>query len=96
MSQISPDFDKQVLPILDNYCLNCHDSETAKGDIALESALKRRPFVRDLAIWQNDAERIRSGDMPPEGKKRPDDQQALIVRAWIKKDIDAFDYSKVS
>ncbi len=96
LSQISPDFNNQVLPVLDNYCLNCHDSETAKGDIDLESALKRRPFVRDLALWQNVAERIRSGDMPPEGKKRPDDQQALIVRAWIKKDIDAFDYSKVS
>ena len=96
LSQIAPDFDKHVLPVLDNYCLNCHDSESAKGDIDLESALKRRPFVRDLALWQNVAERIRSGDMPPEGKKRPSQKQSLLVRAWVKKDIDAFDYSKVS
>ncbi len=95
LSKLLPDFNKHILPVLDNYCLNCHDSESAKGDIDLEAALKRRPFVRDLALWQNVAERIRSGDMPPKGKDKPEDKEALMVRAWVQKEINGFDYGKV-
>ena len=44
LSKLLPNFNKHILPVLDNYCLNCHDSESAKGDIDLEAALKGDPL----------------------------------------------------
>ena len=54
-------FEKEVLPMLETYCFDCHDSATAKGDIDLESALAQKPLVRNRLLWENVAERVKMG-----------------------------------
>jgi hypothetical protein len=95
LKDISYEYKKHILPTLSKYCLDCHDTETAKGDIDLESALGRRPLVRDRSIWENVAERIRNGDMPPKDKNQPHEKERLRLRKWISNEVDLFDYSQV-
>ena len=92
---VSYEYKKHIFPTLSKYCLDCHDAETAKGDIDLESALSRRPLVRDRSLWENVAERIRNGDMPPKDKDRPHEKESLRLRKWISNEVDLFDYSQV-
>ena len=95
LNGVSYEYKKHILPTLTKYCLDCHDAENAKGDIDLESALSRRPLVRDRPLWENVAERIRNGDMPPKNKDRPDDEESLRLRKWISNEVNLFDYSQV-
>lgn len=89
------DFEQHVLPALETYCFDCHDAASAKGDIDLESALTEKPLVRNRALWENVAERIRNGDMPPKKKEQPSAEEKLQLRAWLAKEVDHFDYASV-
>ena len=89
------DFDRHIAPTLERYCFDCHDGESAKGDLDLELALTRSPLVRDKDLWDNVAERIRSGDMPPEDEAQPEEEDRLNLRAWLVQEIDDFDYAAV-
>ena len=92
---ITFNFEKEVLPMLETYCFDCHDSATAKGDIDLESALAQKPLVRNRLLWENVAERVKMGDMPPKKKSQPADSDRLKLRAWLAAEIGGFDYAKV-
>ena len=66
------DFLPQVKPLLDKYCIDCHDSTDAKGEIDLETLLHEKP---DQLTGNGDLlERLRrvidEGEMPPAKKKR--------------------------
>ena len=61
------DFLPQVKPLLDKYCIECHDSTDAKGEIDLETLLFEKP---DQLTGNGDLlERLRrvidEGEMPP-------------------------------
>ena len=92
---IAFNFEKEVLPMLETYCFDCHDSATAKGDIDLESALAQKPLVRNRLLWENVAERVKMGDMPPKKKLQPVDTDRLKLRAWLAAEIGGFNYSTV-
>lgn len=59
-----------------NYCLDCHDSETEKGQVNLENLsydLSSDIIVADQ--WQDILDAINSGDMPPKKKTQPKDSE---------------------
>lgn len=92
---ITFNFGKEILPILEEHCFDCHDNASAKGDINFESALTQIPLVRNRLLWENVAERVKMGDMPPKKKPQPADADRLKLRAWLAAEIEGFDYSKV-
>ena len=46
-------------------------------------------LLDDHARWRTIAERLRDGDMPPEGEARPDDAQLESLVAWIERQVAA-------
>jgi hypothetical protein len=61
----------EIAPFLDKHCLECHDSQTRKGNFDLE-ALKFAPTdPRNLAAWVKVHDQVSSGEMPPAKKERP-------------------------
>ena len=92
---ITVNFEKEIRPMLEEHCFDCHDNASAKGDIDLESALAQTPLVRNRLLWENVAERVKMGDMPPNKKPQPADSDRLKLRAWLAAEIEGFDYSKV-
>ncbi|MEM6916287.1 MAG: DUF1592 domain-containing protein, partial [Verrucomicrobiota bacterium] len=92
---VAYDFVGDIRPALEQYCFDCHDNDSAKGDVNLEAALAERPLVRNRLLWENVAERVKQGDMPPENKRQPSDPDRLKLRAWLQSEINHFDYSGV-
>ena len=92
---ITFNYEKEIRPMLEEHCFDCHDNASAKGDIDLESALTQTPLVRNRLLWENVAERVKMGDMPPKKKPQPADSDRLKLRAWLAAEIVGFDYSKV-
>ena len=62
-------------PILRKHCFECHDAETKKGNLNLES------LPRDAAgTWLRVYERVRDGEMPPKAKI-PELEKKLLLDA---------------
>lgn len=59
--------------LMSRYCVDCHDSTTSKGDLNLEPALQSEVGAHS-ETWEKVYRKIRARQMPPPGKKRPDEE----------------------
>jgi hypothetical protein len=59
--------------ILKQYCYDCHDSDMRKGDLNLE-ALAGKDYASDSVAWEKVVRKMNARQMPPIGKKRPDEK----------------------
>ncbi len=78
----SPVYSKDVAPILEKYCLECHDAGGAEGGINLEE-LSDDLSEKHVALLPRVAANLRSESMPPEGEPRPDAAELEIIHDWI-------------
>jgi len=69
-------------------CLDCHDSETAKGKLDLKSILAE-DVSRHGATWEKVVLRIRTRQMPPPGKKRPSEADYVEALSGLETALDA-------
>ncbi len=53
-------------------CVSCHDAGEPKGGLDLERVLTADPTANPL-VWEKVVRRLRTRQMPPPGKKRPDE-----------------------
>ncbi|MDQ3621047.1 MAG: DUF1588 domain-containing protein [Verrucomicrobiota bacterium] len=78
-----------VRPLLEEYCADCHDDGQHKGGYRVD--LLTGDMAREAEDWAAALERLRAGDMPPEGKRRPDAQSIARLAAWIGGELAKFD-----
>ncbi|EDM27053.1 hypothetical protein LNTAR_07409 [Lentisphaera araneosa HTCC2155] len=65
---------------LANYCLNCHDEEKQEGKINLEDLDFHIKTIEQAETWQKVLNVMNSGEMPPEDKKQPkNDEKAEFL-----------------
>jgi hypothetical protein len=78
-----PVYSRDVAPIIEQYCLNCHDSDGAEGGVILAvlgdavAGQSHRPLLRRV----DDA--LRSESMPPEGEPRPTSEERETLDDWL-------------
>ncbi|QDU89815.1 hypothetical protein Pla175_32110 [Pirellulimonas nuda] len=64
--------------LVENYCLDCHNSFEATAGLDLEGFSETVPQVRagsDAAAWEKMVRRLRSRQMPPTGAARPEEEE---------------------
>jgi hypothetical protein len=57
---------------LDKHCFSCHDTETKKGDLDLQTAAFAPDQAKNMTLWVTVHDRVRDGEMPPKKKPRPE------------------------
>src|SRR3954471_23190048 len=70
------------------YCTDCHDSEMKKGGLDLETFLAD-PASQHAAVWEKAVRKMQARQMPPIGKKRPDETTYNSTVAQIARLLDA-------
>ena len=55
---------------LGRYCVDCHGSDTSKGEVNVETMLLERPLVRNGDGWLRIMDLIQAKEMPPPKKKK--------------------------
>src|SRR5436190_14368764 len=63
-------FHKNVRPILEKYCSDCHADGMNKGGIAFDE-LKMEKTILDHDLWLKALKNVRAGLMPPAKKPQP-------------------------
>ena len=61
--------------LLENYCLDCHDSSTQKGKVDLESLSFEVTTIQQAELWQKVLNALNAGEMPPENKRQPRNEE---------------------
>ncbi|MEY4385192.1 MAG: hypothetical protein RLY20_475, partial [Verrucomicrobiota bacterium] len=100
VAKVSLDFSRDIRPILENSCFNCHGTQRPKGKFRLtqrEFALKGGVNGVDIIPGQSAksplilmvAGLLPDSEMPPPGKGEPlSDEQIALLRAWIDQGVD--------
>ena len=80
--------EKDVLPLLEAYCMDCHDSDTKKGRFDLESLAPDMLSDDDvLEQWRLVEEQLHFGDMPPEKKNQPSAAERAALLHWLRTEL---------
>src|SRR5438046_97927 len=82
------DFRKEVRPILETYCSDCHADGAKKGGVAFDEFKSDEALLADHDLWLRVLKNVRAGLMPPEKKPHPSTQEQARLAEWIK--FDAF------
>ena len=77
-------YTNEILPLIEKYCMDCHDSVVAKGDLDLERFDSRPKVITSMALWTRMARRVDENSMPPKDEIRPTDEEKKKILDWIK------------
>ncbi|HEY2787317.1 MAG TPA: DUF1592 domain-containing protein [Fimbriiglobus sp.] len=80
------EFKKAVAPVLDDYCIRCHDADTKKGGISFDSA-DPSALIANREQWNKAVKVLRAGLMPPKGRARPTAQQIDGIVTWVEESV---------
>ena len=81
-------FERELLPLLENHCFNCHGEDAQEGDLALHTLNPDVLKGGDEAVWAVVLDQLNSGEMPPKKKKRPPEKRLLAALNWLTEELD--------
>ena len=81
------DFKKNIRPILENYCFDCHADGARKGNVAFDEFKDDQAVLADRDLWLNVFKNLRAGLMPPQSKDQPTIVDKERIEQWIKRSV---------
>jgi hypothetical protein len=85
--QARDSFQSQVVPLLKQYCADCHMKENSEAGIALDRYQNQAAAVKDGRTWIRVRDALEGRIMPPAEESQPTlDERGRII-AWIENDI---------
>ena len=79
-----PDYERQIKPILVQYCYDCHANGEKNGNVAFDDMKTPEDLLGAPELWAKALRHVRTGNMPPKGEPRPDEEQKNLLTQWIK------------
>src|SRR5690242_14826887 len=58
-------FQKQIRPILERYCFDCHGDGAEKGNVAFDQFKTDQDVLENHSLWLKALKNLRAGLMPP-------------------------------
>ncbi len=83
------DYEKDIRPLLAEYCLKCHSTEKHKGDLDMERFASFADVKREPEVWQKALEQIHDREMPPKDKPQFSAEQKQVFTSWIAGTLEA-------
>ncbi len=72
---------------LADYCLECHDSDSEKGEINLDAFEIDWSSKDNLFLWERVLKALDSGEMPPKKADQPQGKDRKKMIAWVDKQL---------
>ncbi len=79
----TPQFTRDVVPLVNLYCIRCHGAAKPKGGLSLAKFTGDPAGKNSRALWEKVADNLRSGEMPPSGAKRPTAAELDLWNRWL-------------
>ncbi len=85
------EFRKDIKPLLENYCFDCHADDQHKGNVAFDGFQSDAAALEDRELWLHVLKNLRAGLMPPQKKSMPSAEEKERITKWIKRSVFAAD-----
>jgi mono/diheme cytochrome c family protein len=87
--KLRADFDNDIRPLLNQFCVRCHGPEEQNGRMRFDTLstdlIKDRAAAED---WHETLNVLNRGEMPPEDEPQPSVDQLQLLTGWIRSSID--------
>ena len=80
--ELDTSYEGGVLPLLERYCMECHDEENEEGEVNFENFMTEAKAVKDPDFWDSVAAQLEIGSMPPPKKEQPSEAERDHLVAW--------------
>ncbi len=90
-----PAFERDVAPLLERYCLKCHDGEDSEGGVDLSRGGDLSEHKEAQALFVRIAGVVNSESMPPEKQPQPGWDDRMILAAWVNDSLAALGCGQV-
>ncbi len=87
-------FRRQVRPLLERYCADCHMNGESEAGIALDRFEDQAAAVRDGRTWLRVRDALQGRIMPPADESQPSLEESERIVAWIENDFLAAECAK--
>ena len=77
-------FHKDIQPLLNQYCSDCHADGEKKGGVAFDQFPSDSAMMTNHDLWLNVLKYVRAGIMPPSKKPQPAAEDKERLAGWIK------------
>jgi hypothetical protein len=78
------DFQKDIRPLLNEFCLKCHSTKEQKGELDLERFTSLDRVKLDAKVWEQVEEQLELGEMPPKDKPQLSTNQKTRLYDWVR------------
>ena len=76
-------YKKEILPIMVNYCYDCHGDGSSEGHLELDKWTTIDEMIADRAEWQKIRDHIDFRLMPPPDEFAPENDERAVLVKWI-------------
>jgi hypothetical protein len=80
----APAFTKDIRPLLQTYCFECHNPAKRRGGLDLEKIDKDATALDLAGLWDRVGERLTGQEMPPPKSRQPAETERQLLLAWVK------------
>jgi hypothetical protein len=94
-SDESMHYAKEILPLLQEYCYDCHGDGAKKGKLALDIHSKHQDITGDREFWKRIWENLHRRNMPPADKDQLAEKEIDQILSWIEKSVFDHDSEKI-
>lgn len=77
------DYGREVLPLLNKYCGECHQGDQGQAGIAFDLLPENRAGTLDRNQWKKIHVQLANRIMPPVDEAQPTDEERAKIVAWI-------------
>ena len=85
-------YEKQVLPLLEEYCIDCHGDGVDKGDLVLDEWKSAEERDTDYHVWKEVLSNVALNIMPPPKRKsQPTPEERRVIETWIEREVFRYD-----
>ncbi|HWA10025.1 MAG TPA: DUF1592 domain-containing protein [Opitutaceae bacterium] len=81
-------YDKDVKPLLEKYCYECHGNGRHKGDVSLDTDATLADVHKNAKKWETVMERVHTQEMPPDDADvLPQQAERDLISGWVEKEL---------
>jgi hypothetical protein len=87
-ASLGSQYEREIRPLLDRFCAECHSTELKEGELDLERFAALADVRQDPGVWQNVQGMLAIGEMPPEDAEPLAAKQRTRLLDWLRNYLD--------
>lgn len=95
-SELPAGYEANIQPLLTTYCTGCHGQDAPEAGMRLEYGVSEVDMTAQHEIWRAVAEKITTGEMPPESEPQLSNDERHTLTTWLQAALATVDCRKIS